>query len=106
MTTNQKSPGESTPAANREPISIQVEIVDGYEEVVAEPIAVTPMAAEEVAAELGEIKAGAVSIAATLGELPSWPSPEANKLYKLILDLTDGVNWPLRLQAAWLSSPA
>jgi hypothetical protein len=27
-------------------------------------------------------------------------------LYKLILDLTDGVSWPLSLQAAWLSSPA
>jgi hypothetical protein len=27
-------------------------------------------------------------------------------LYKLILDLTDGVSWPLLLQAAWLSSPA
>jgi hypothetical protein len=79
MTANQKSPGESTPAANQGPISIQAEIVDGYEEVVAEPIAVTPMAAEEVAAELGEIKAVAVSIAATLDALPSWPSPEANK---------------------------
>ena len=29
-----------------------------------------------------------------------------NELYKLILDLTDGVSWPLSLQAAWLSSPA
>ena len=28
------------------------------------------------------------------------------KVYKLILNLTDGVNWPLSLQAAWLSSPA
>ena len=28
------------------------------------------------------------------------------KVYKLILDLTDGVSWPLSLQAAWLSSPA
>ena len=26
--------------------------------------------------------------------------------YRLILDLTDGVSWPLSLQAAWLSSPA
>jgi hypothetical protein len=37
------------------------------------------MAAEEVAAELVEIKAVAVSIAATLGALPSGPSPKANK---------------------------
>ena len=29
-----------------------------------------------------------------------------NQVYKLILDLTDGVSWPLSLQAAWLSSPA
>jgi hypothetical protein len=79
MTTNQKSPGKSTPAANQEPISIQAEIVDGYEEVVAEPAALAPMAAEEVAAELVEIKAVAVSIAATLGALPSGTSPEANK---------------------------
>ena len=28
------------------------------------------------------------------------------QVYKLILDLTDGVSWPLSLQAAWLSSPA
>ena len=27
-------------------------------------------------------------------------------VYKLILNLTDGVSWPLSLQAAWLSSPA
>jgi hypothetical protein len=39
MTMNQKSPGKSTPAANREPISIQAEIDDSYEEVVAEPAA-------------------------------------------------------------------
>ena len=44
MTMNQKSPGKSTPAANREPISIQAEIVDSYEEVVAEPAALAPMA--------------------------------------------------------------
>jgi len=79
MPTNQKSPGKSTLAANREPISIQAEIADGNEEVGAEPIAVTPMAAEEVAAELVEIKAVAVSIAAILGALPSRPSPKANK---------------------------
>jgi len=29
-----------------------------------------------------------------------------SEMYKLILDLTDGVSWPLSLQAAWLSSPA
>jgi hypothetical protein len=79
MTTNQKSPGKSTPPANREPISAQAEIADGYEEVVAEPASLAPVAAQEVAAELVEIKAVAVSIAATLGALPSWPSPEANK---------------------------
>jgi len=27
-------------------------------------------------------------------------------LYKLILDLTDGMSWPLSLQAAWVSSMA
>ena len=37
------------------------------------------MAAEQVAAELVEIKAVAVSIAATLGSLPSRASPGANK---------------------------
>jgi hypothetical protein len=94
MTTNQKLPGRLRPGANREPISIQAEIADDYEEAVtepmalapvateqvaAEPVAVTPMAAEEVAAELGEIKAVAVSIAATLGALPSGTSPQANK---------------------------
>ena len=79
MTTNQKSPGKSTQAAHLEPISIQAEIADGYEEVVAEPTALAPMAAEEVAAELVEIRAVAVSIAATLGALPSGTSPEANK---------------------------
>ena len=30
----------------------------------------------------------------------------SDEVYKLILDLTDGVSWPLSLQAAWLSSPA
>jgi hypothetical protein len=79
MTTNQKSPGKSTPAANLEPISIQAEIGDAYEEVVAEPAALAPMAAEEVAAELVEIKAVAVSIASTLDALPSGTSSEANK---------------------------
>ncbi len=79
MTMNQKSPGKSTPPANRESISIQAEIADSYEEVVAEPAALAPMAAEQVAAELVEIKAVAVSIAATLGSLPSRASPEANK---------------------------
>jgi len=29
-----------------------------------------------------------------------------NQVYKLILDLTDGVSWPLWLQAAWVSSMA
>jgi len=27
-------------------------------------------------------------------------------VYKLILDLTDGMSWPLSLQAAWVSSMA
>ncbi len=79
MTTNQKSPGKSTQAAHLEPISIQAEIADGYEEVVAEPTALAPMAAEEVAAELVEIRAVAVSIAATLDALPSGTPSEANK---------------------------
>ena len=93
MTTNQKSPGKSTPAANREPISIQAEIVDSYEEVVAEPAALAPMAAEQVAAELVEIKAVAVSIAATLGSLPSPTSPEANKSHAEF----DLRAWPLNV---------
>jgi hypothetical protein len=93
MTMNQKSPGKSTPAANREPISIQAKIVDSYEEVVAEPAALAPMAAEQVAAELVEIKAVAVSIAATLGALPSGTSPEANKS-DAEFDLTA---WPLNV---------
>ena len=79
MTTNQKFPGKSTPAANREPISIQAEIADGYEEVVAEPAALAPMASEQVAAELVEVKALAVSIAARLDALSSGTSSEANK---------------------------
>jgi len=93
MTMNQKSPGKSTPAANREPISIQAEIADSYEEVVAEPAALAPMAAEQVAAELVEIKAVAVSIAATLGSLPSRASPEANKSYAEF----DLRAWPLNM---------
>ena len=94
MTTNQKSRSKSTPAANLEPISIQAEIADRYEEVVAEPavlapmaaeevaaepVALAPVAAEQVAAELVEVKALAVSIATTLDALPSGTSPEANK---------------------------
>jgi len=30
----------------------------------------------------------------------------AIEMYKLILDLTDGMSWPLSLQAAWVSSMA
>jgi hypothetical protein len=49
-----------------------------------------------------------------MARFPSWRNASpfgsvergTHDLYKLILDLTDGVNWPLRLQAAWLSSPA
>ena len=94
MTTNQKFRGRLRPAANREPISIQAEIADDYEEAVtepvalapvaaeqltAEPVAIAPVAAEQVAAELVEVKALAVSIATTLDALPSGTSPEANK---------------------------
>ena len=94
MTTNQKFLGRLRPAANGEPISIQAEIADDYEEAVtepvalapvateqvaAEPVALAPVAAEEVATELVEIKAVAVSIAATLGELPSFESPGPEK---------------------------
>ena len=31
---------------------------------------------------------------------------QVHLVYKLILDLTDGVSWPLSLQAAWVSSMA
>jgi hypothetical protein len=79
MTTNQKLPGRLRPGTNRESISIQAEIADGYEEVAAEPTALAPVAAEQVAAELVEIKAVAVSITATLGELPSFESPGPEK---------------------------
>jgi hypothetical protein len=94
MTTNQKFRGRLRPAANREPISIQAEIADDYEEAVtepvalapvaaeqltAEPVAIAPVAAEQVAAEPVEVKAVDVSIATTLGALPSGTSPEANK---------------------------
>ena len=30
----------------------------------------------------------------------------ARQMYKLTLDLTDGVSWPLSVQAAWVSSMA
>jgi hypothetical protein len=33
-------------------------------------------------------------------------SSNTKYMHKLILDLTDGVSWPLSLQAAWLSTPA
>ena len=94
MTTNQKFRGRLRPAADREPISIQAEIADDYEEAVAEPVVPAPVtteqvtakpvafeaiAAEQVAAEPVEVKAVAVSIATTLGALPSGTSPEANK---------------------------
>jgi cell division septation protein DedD len=94
MTTNQTFRGRLRPAANQAPIPIQAEIADDYEEVVAEPvalgaaaaeqltaepIAIAPVAAEQVAAEPVDVKAVAVSIAATLGSLPSPTSPEANK---------------------------
>jgi hypothetical protein len=45
------------------------------------------------------------SISAALGR-DDRAQPLKDYLYKLILDLTDGVSWPLSLQAAWLSSPA
>jgi hypothetical protein len=79
MTTNQKFRGRLRHAADREPISIQAEIADDYEEAVTEPVALAPAAAEQVAAEPVEVKAVAVSIAATLGALPPGTSPEANK---------------------------
>ncbi len=40
------------------------------------------------------------------GRLPRKITLDGYQVYKLILDLTDGVSWPLSLQAAWLSSPA
>jgi cell division septation protein DedD len=79
MPTNQKSPGESTPAANQEPISIQAEIVDDYGEVVTKHGALAPVAAERIAADAVEVKAVAVSITAILGGLPTWTSPEAHR---------------------------
>jgi cell division septation protein DedD len=79
MTTNQKFRGRLRPAANREPISIQAEIADDYEEAVTEPVAIAPVAAEQVAAEPVEVKAVDVSIATTLGALPSFESPGGEK---------------------------
>lgn len=79
MTTNQKSPGESTPAADRESISGQAEIVDVYKEAVTERAFLEPAAAERIAADDVEVKAVAVSVIATLGGSPSFASPEANK---------------------------
>jgi hypothetical protein len=35
----------------------------------------------------------------------AWRVGKRHKVYKLMLDLTDGVSWPSSLQAAWLSSP-
>ena len=45
MTTNQKSPGESTPAADQESILGQAEIVDVYKEAVTERAFLEPAAA-------------------------------------------------------------
>jgi hypothetical protein len=79
MTTNQKLPGKSRPAASREPISIQAEIADDYQRAVAEPVAPETPAAEQVAAEPVELKAAAVSVTATLGELPSLKTSEEER---------------------------
>jgi hypothetical protein len=51
MTTNQKFRGRLRPAADREPISIQAEIADDYEEAVAEPVVPAPVTNEQVTAE-------------------------------------------------------
>jgi hypothetical protein len=108
MTTNQKLPGRLRPGANREPISIQAEIADDYEKAVTEPlalapvateqvaaelVALVPVAAEQVAAELVEVKALAVSIATAVGALPSGTSPQVNKS-DAELDLSA---WPLNV---------
>ena len=93
MTTNQKSPGKSTRAANRGPIPIQAEIVDDYEDAVAEQGALAPVAAERIAADAVEAKAVAASITATLGAAPSWTSPEANKSHAEF----DPSAWPLNM---------
>jgi hypothetical protein len=117
MTTNQKFRGRLRPGANREPISIQAEIADDYEEAVTEPtavapvateqvatesVALAPVAAEQVAAELVEVKALAVSIATTLDALPSGISPQANKS-DAELDLSA---WPLNVFDLFSSNAA
>jgi len=79
MTTKQKFPGKSRPAANPAPISVQAEIADDYEDVGAAPVALASVAVEQVAAEPVEVKAVAINATATLGELPSSTSPEAKK---------------------------
>jgi GAF domain-containing protein len=94
MTANQTFRGRLRPAANQAPISIQAEIADDYEEVVAEPvalgaaaaeqltaepIAIAPVAAEQVAAEPVEVKAVTVSTTTTMGELRSFESPVPEK---------------------------
>ncbi len=92
MTTNQPPAGKSTPAANLQPVSIQAEIADACEAAVIEPGALAPMATEEVAAELIEIKAVAVSVAATLGALSPGTSPEAKSDAEFDLSA-----WPLNV---------
>jgi hypothetical protein len=79
MATNQKFPGKSRPAANPARISIQAEIAEEDNEAVAEPVDLAPEAAEHVVAELVEVKAGAVSIAVTSGESPSFEALGAKK---------------------------
>ena len=62
-----------------------------------------PTAPEQIAAMVRRHAGDNSRIGIETGAMTPWL---VHELYKLILDLTDGVSWPLSLQAAWLSSPA
>ena len=91
MTTNKNYPGRSRRAANPAPDAVQAEIAEDYGAVVAEPVALGSVAAEQVGAKPVEVKAVAISITTALGELPSLTSPEAKKS-DVEFDLS---SWPL-----------
>jgi hypothetical protein len=107
MTTNQKFRGRLRPAADREPISIQAEIADDYEEAVAEPVVPAPVTNEQVTAEPVafeaiaaeqaiepvEVKSVAVGTTAKSGESDTFESQGAEKS-QVEFDLSA---WPLNV---------
>ncbi len=107
MTTNQKFRGRLRPAADQEPISIQAEIADDYEEAVAEPVVPAPVTNEQVTAEPVafeaiaaeqaiepvEVKAVAVGTTAKSGESDTFESQGAEKS-QVEFDLSA---WPLNV---------